>query len=74
MMQEFWPILPFTREQMTVGDCLTVNGQDVPIYLVGDSAYPILSWLIKPYAISAALAQQQKHSTIGYAEHVWLLK
>ena len=43
------------------GDILLVAGQCILIFLIGDSAYPLLSWLIKPYSISSSLSPQQKN-------------
>ena len=37
-----------------------IMGVDVPVVMPGDGAYPLLSWLIKPYA-EAGATQQQKH-------------
>ena len=42
------------------GDSLRVNGTTLPIFLIGDSAYPLLPWLIKPFAMSASMSAQQK--------------
>jgi len=37
-----------------------VGGHDIPTLLVGDGAYPIQSWLMKPFAHSPTLSQEQK--------------
>ena len=31
------------------GDGLQINNSTIPLFLIGDSAYPLLSWLIKPF-------------------------
>lgn len=42
------------------GNSITISQQSVSVYLVGDSAYPLLPWLIKPFAHHAALSSAQK--------------
>ena len=35
-------------------------GTDVPIYLIGDSAYPLQTWLMKPFQHNSILTSDQK--------------
>ena len=42
-------------------ECLTISSTAVPMCLVGDSTYPISTWLMKPFADSTTLSPQQKH-------------
>ncbi len=48
------------NKEILQGERMNVNGQDIPIFLVGDSAYPLLPWLNKPFAMSSSLTDQQK--------------
>ena len=48
------------NHELLQGDVLHVNSHRIPIFLIGDSAYPLLPWLIKPFAISSTLTGQQK--------------
>ena len=42
-------------------ESLTISGKQVPVCLVGDSAYPISTWLMKPFSDNSTLSPQQKH-------------
>ena len=42
------------------GDTLQIGGHTIPIFLIGDSAYPLLSWLIKPFPMTSSISGQQK--------------
>ena len=42
------------------GDPLLTANHTIPIFLVGDSAYPLLRWLIKPFPESPILTNRQK--------------
>lgn len=46
--------------ELMKGDSLDVQGSNLPLFLIGDSAYPLLSWLIKPFSFSSSLTSQQK--------------
>lgn len=40
--------------------CRTILGEQIPLCIVGDSAYPIQTWLMKPFAHNTSLTAQQK--------------
>ena len=58
------------NKEILQGNSMLVNDQDIPIFLVGGSAYPLLPCLIKPFAMTSSLTEQQKFLTTGYAEDV----
>jgi len=49
------------NKQLLQGNTLQIGDHDIPTLLVGDSAYPIQSWLMKPFAHSLTLSREQKH-------------
>ena len=42
------------------GEKITIGEVDVPILLVADSAYPLSTWLMKPFPHGSTLTQGQK--------------
>ncbi len=38
----------------------TINGHNLPIVIVGDPAYPLLPWLMKPYPEYAGMPRKQQ--------------
>ena len=42
------------------GECVRIGDVDVPIFLVADSAYPLSTWLMKPFPHGSTLTQGQK--------------
>lgn len=43
------------------GECVRIGDVDVPIFLVADSAYPLSTWLMKPFPHGSTLTQGQKN-------------
>ena len=49
-----------TSGDLLQGDKEDIQGQELGLYLIGDSAYPLSPWLIKPFAFSSTLTTRQK--------------
>ena len=43
------------------GNSVTIMGRQIPTFLVGDSAYPLSTWLMKPFPYNTALSNAQKN-------------
>ena len=50
-----------TEQDLLPNKTLTMNGINVPLYLIGDSAYPLQTWLMKPFPQSGILTSEIKH-------------
>ena len=50
-----------TAKRILHGDNRTIQGCEIPLLLVADSAYPLLPWLLKPFANHGSLTQDQKN-------------
>ena len=40
---------------------ITMSGTHIPLYMIGDSAYPLKSWLMKRFAHNTDLTTQQRN-------------
>ena len=50
------------------------DGTDIPRLIIADSAFPLSTWIMKPYG-NAVLTQEKKGTlTTGLAGHIWLQK
>ena len=49
-----------TEQNLLPDRNITVNGVNIPLYLIGDSAYSLQSWHMKPFTHNTALTYQQK--------------
>lgn len=41
-------------------NAIRLNGTDIPIFLVGDQAYTLYEWLMKPFPFNGSLSQAQR--------------
>ena len=44
-----------SQGEILCGNTIQVSGTNIPLFLVGDSAYPLSPWLIKPFAHNTVL-------------------
>ena len=44
-----------THGHLIPNKLVTISGVCVPLYMIGDSAYPMQSWLMKPFAHNSDL-------------------
>ena len=52
------------NQQILESPSRVINGTEVPPLIVGDSAYPLLKWLIKPYADRGRLSPEESKFNI----------
>ena len=65
MMQEFLPALHHKMIKFPMGiyrqtKTEQLHGVDVPLYIIGDAAYPLQLWLMKPFPHNGALSQEEQ--------------
>ena len=56
------------------GVSLQVNNHTIPLFLVGDSAYPLLFWLIKPFPLISSITDKQKKFNYRICQEELLLR
>ena len=44
------------------------GSSDVPLFIIGDSAYPLKPWLMKPFPQTALGSEKPKRTTTGLAQ------
>ena len=49
-----------TQDNILAGRERTLSGCQVPVCIIGDSAYPMQTWLMKPFADNSSLTLEQK--------------
>ena len=47
------------NQQILQAPTSALNGTQIPPYIVGDSAYPLMQWLVRPYRDTGRLTPQQ---------------
>ena len=58
-----------TDKELLPDKPIVVNGVNVPLFLIGDSAYPLNTWLMKPFPHNGVLSREQKNLTTVYVKH-----
>ena len=48
------------HKRILCAEAVTHQGVDIPVFLIGDSAYPLSSWLMKPFAHNSSLTSSQR--------------
>ena len=46
---------------LSAGQSISYLGCQIPAFLIGDSAYPLQTWLMKPFANTGILTREQQH-------------
>ena len=46
---------------MVFNKSILISGVSVPLYMIGDSAYPMQSWLMKPFTHNSDLTEYQRN-------------
>ena len=59
-----------SQRKILCGENVKVSGIDIPLFVVGDSAYPLRSWLMKP--LTPTLPLVNGHLIFTFPEHVLL--
>lgn len=49
-----------TEEDLLPDKPMSINGINVPLFLIGDSAYPLQTWLMKPFPQSGVLTSEMR--------------
>ena len=61
MMHVYLPTHQFMKKQnLEHSTTWLIAGENVPLYIIGHSAYPLLMWLMKPFPHSSHLSDDRK--------------
>ena len=55
------------NEQILSGPTRNINGTDIRPLLAGDSAYPLMNWLVKPYPDRGRLTPDQRKFNVKFS-------
>ena len=50
-----------TRGHLVPNKSITISGVRIRLYVIGDSAYPMQSWLMKPFSYNSDLTAYQRN-------------
>ena len=61
-----------TEQNLLHGESIVIDELEIPLFLIGDSAYPLSTFLMKPFPHNSIVTPAQKNLTIIYLKHALL--